>query len=109
MGHTNTLMEIGMKEIGISIYKMVSELITILMEIFIKENGPMESLMGKAIIFMLTIKVYTKETGKMVKNKGLENWLLMINMGTQGNGKRIKKMEKGLTYIQMDKGMKEVG
>lgn len=43
------------------------------MEIFIKDNGNLENLMVKEIIYIKVEKLFIKETGKMEKNKGLDN------------------------------------
>lgn len=99
----------ALKEIGIMISKMESVHTIIPMETFIRVNGLMGNLMVRAIIFIMEIKVFTRVTGKMVRKKDLENLSLKTNTDIQANGKKIKKMEEGLIYIQMEKSMKVVG
>lgn len=73
MEHIIILIMIDMKVIGMMIFKMVLEHITIPTEIFIKENGLKENLMDKAIIFIMLVKEFIKAIGKMEKNKDLDN------------------------------------
>lgn len=79
------------------------------METFIRVNGLMANLMVRVIIFIMETKVFTRVTGKMERKKDLDSLSLKINMDIQVNGKKIKKMEEGLIYIQMEKSMKAVG
>jgi hypothetical protein len=69
----------------------------------------MASLMDKATIFIMAIKEFIKVTGKMVKNKGLVSLLFKISMAILVSGNRIKKMERAIISIQMDKDIKEAG
>lgn len=69
----------------------------------------MANLMVRVIIFIMETKVFTRVTGKMERKKDLDSLSLKINMDIQVNGKKIKKMEEGLIYIQMEKSMKAVG
>ena len=105
----STQMVIDMKVIGIMTYKMVLEHTIIQMVIFTKANGLMESLMEKETIFIMEIKEYIKEIGKMEKKKDLESLSLMINMDIQENGEKTKKMEKDHIFIQMAKDIKDHG
>lgn len=73
MEHIIIQMEIDIKEIGVTIFKVELVHIIIQTAIFIRENGLMANLMGKEIIFTMEIKVSTKEIGKMEKNKDLDN------------------------------------
>ena len=73
MEHIIILITIDMKVIGIMIFKMVWEHITIPMEIFIKDNGLTENLMDKETIFIVQAKEYIREIGKKEKNKDLES------------------------------------
>lgn len=65
--------------------------------------------MDKATIFIMAIKEFIKATGKMVKNKDLVNLLSKISMAILVSGNRIKKMERAIISIQMDKDIKEAG
>lgn len=65
--------------------------------------------MDKATIFIMAIKEFIKVTGKMVKNKGLVSLLFKISMAILVSGNRIKKMERAIISIQMDKDIKEAG
>lgn len=65
--------------------------------------------MEKETTFIMGIKEFIKETGKMEKSKVLDSLSLMINTDTQGSGDRIKKMERVLIFIQMGKDMKGLG
>ena len=65
--------------------------------------------MDKATIFIMAIKEFIKVTGKMVKNKGLVSFLFKISMAILVSGNRIKKMERAIISIQMDKDIKEAG
>ena len=65
--------------------------------------------MVKEIIYIMEIKEYIKEIGKMARNKDLGNQLLMISMDTRENGNKIKKMAKAHIYIRMERDMKVVG
>lgn len=65
--------------------------------------------MEKETTFIMGIKEFIKETGKMEKSKVLDSLSLMINTDTQGSGDRIKKMERVLIFIQMVKDMKGLG
>ena len=69
----------------------------------------MENHTEKGIIFTMLVKEYIKEIGKMEKKKALANQLLRISMDTLDYGETIKKMEKALIFIQMDKNIMEVG
>ena len=65
--------------------------------------------MDKEIIFIMAIKEFIKVTGKMVKNKGLVNLWFKISMAILASGNKIKKMERAIISIQMDKDIKEAG
>ena len=69
----NTQMEIDMKVIGTMIYKTVLELTTIQMETYTRESGQTENHTEKETTFIMEIREYTRETGRMAKNKGSEN------------------------------------
>jgi len=69
----------------------------------------MEDNMEKATIFILPIGVFIKANGVMVKKKALANWSFKTNMGTQVNGKIIKKMERANTSTPMARSTKVAG
>lgn len=73
MEHIIIQMVIDMKEIGILIFKVESELIIIQMVIFTKVSGWMASLTAKAIISTMEIKAFIRVIGKTVKSKALAN------------------------------------
>lgn len=68
----------------------------------------MENKMVKESTFMLQI-LFIKVIGGMDISRVLDNWLFKINMDTQEIGEIIRNMEKELTFMLMDKNIRERG
>ena len=70
-GPISIQMETNIKEIGIMTFNGVWGHITTQTEIYTKANGKEGSPTAKATISIKVEKQYTRETGKMVKNRDL--------------------------------------
>lgn len=69
----------------------------------------MENLMDKATISTEATAEYTREIGKMGRNKDLGSWSSMTNMDIVDNGRRTRKMGRDLTFTPMERDTRVVG
>jgi len=105
MESTHTLMALATMVNGLMMTKMASAHSNSQMEMSIKDNSSTVSEMDQECISMPT-EIFTMENGELTRKKALEHlkWLLVIDMTE--NGWKVEKMEKALIPLQTATPMK---